>query len=727
MSSISPDAPGRSLAIWVALAGVTGSALLGFGGYGYIVGGSLTSIAYWWIATIGVGFWIYGVFAFMGLGAAGIFAGIYVAGFAAQLALRDPDWFQQFRFGTQDLALLMLLLIATQGAVSGLYLIKRGALGHLARIGAGFGWLRLFLMAVILVVASKAAMEFIAVDDPTRYIKHLTVAVFALACNILTLVAFIVALPEDAVTKFTGFVRNNVTLSGDATAPRPWDSWVPTVLALFVVIVTAAISYWSLDAVPHLDGILYLFHANYFADGVISLPAPPVPEAFDHYLLMIIDGRWITVNLPGWPAALALGVFVGTPWLVSPICAAICVLLLHRFIRQIQDLGTANLVTGLLAVSPWFLSMSSTFLMHTFLYMLVLGAWLLLLNARASHSVILPFIAGALMGWLFLSRPLEGVYMGVLTGLWTLSFLREDRRHWRTVVLYGLGCIFIGVLLFLYNVALTGSPLSLPISSYLDGLWGPGRNAIGFGPERGPPDWGKVDVFPGHTPVEALINAQQSLYELTTDLLGWGGASIFFMLAFLLWGRWSAFTLAMLAIVVVTAGIYALYWCQCGYYAGPRYWFMMLVPLLVFSVFGYRAFVARLERIYPMGQVRERMTVTIVLLVFGGLVVFQGWMAFNKYPDIRGYHADFIQMSRDAQLKNALVFVRTDKYGNAIWVNDFNPNAETPLFARDLGPEINKSVAMSYPDRAIFFAEDRSEKNPKARITAGPLSTDQLE
>jgi len=726
VSSISPDAPERSFAIWVAIAGLAGAAMLGFGAYGYITGGSLSSIAYWWVATIGIGFWVYGVCTVKGLGAAGIFAGIYVAGFASQLALRDPHWFQQFRFGTQDLASLMLLLIVTQGAVSGLYLIKKRAPGHLIRIGTAFGWLRLILMAAILAVASKAAMEFIAVGDPARYIKHLAVAVFALGCNILTLVAFVVALPEDAVVKFAASIRKYVTLSGDATTQRPWDRWVPAMLALFVFVVTAAISYWSLDAVPHLDGILYLFHANYFADGVISLPAPPVPEAFDHYLMTIVDGRWISVNLPGWPAALALGIFAGTPWLVSPVCAAICVLLLHRFIRQIQDLGTANLVTGLLAVSPWFLSMSSTFLMHTFLYMLVLGAWLLLLNARASHSMVLPFLAGALMGWLFLSRPLEGVYMGVLTGLWTLSFL-QDRRHWRTVVLYGLGCIVIGGLLFLYNTALTGSPLSLPISNYLDEFWGPGRNAIGFGPERGPPDWGNVDVFPGHTPTEALINTQQSLYELTTDLLGWGGASIFFVLAFLLWGRWSAFTLAMLAIIVVTAGLYALYWCQCGYYAGPRYWFMMLVPLLVLSVFGYRAFVARLERIYPTGQVRERMSVMLVLLIFGGLVVFQGWMAFNKYPNIRGHHADFLQMSRDAQLKNALVFVKTDKYGSAFWVNDFNPNAGTPLFARDLGPETNKSVAMSYPGRTIFFAEGRSEKNPKSWITAGPSSIDQLE
>ena len=48
---------------------------------------------------------------------------------------------------------------------------------------------------------------------------------------------------------------------------------------------------------------------------------------------------------------------------------------------------------------------------------------------------------------------------------------------------------------------------------------------------------------------------------------------------------------AMAVITGVTVLLYALYWYVGGFYAGPRYWFMALVPMLVFSALGIREFV----------------------------------------------------------------------------------------------------------------------------------------
>ena len=88
------------------------------------------------------------------------------------------------------------------------------------------------------------------------------------------------------------------------------------------------------------------------------------------------------------------------------------------------------------------------------------------------------------MGLHFLTRPLEGLLMGVLTGLWTLTFLQEPRQ-WRTVISYSLGCIAIGGLVFPYNALLTGNPLHTPLNSYLDKVWGVGANRLGFGSDIG--------------------------------------------------------------------------------------------------------------------------------------------------------------------------------------------------------------------------------------------------
>lgn len=709
---------------WGAL--LAGAVLFALGLWGYQSGETLSEIDYWWIACLGLAGLTIGALLHLGWVASGFLGGLYIAGFSAQLALKDPFWFQQFQFGGAELALAMLAAVGLQGLVGGLYLLRAGALRHLGQIGGSLGWFRLFLVAMVLIAGSKAAMEFIALDDMPRYAKQLVIALGFLACNLVGLTAFLVALPGDALGRAGVRFRRLVALAGDPKPVSALDARLPLILAGFVFVVCASISLWSFDGVPHLDGIVYLFHARYFADGVLTLPIPAGVEAFNHYLMDIRGDRWFSVNLPGWPAALAIGIWLGVPWLINPVLAGISVLLLHRFLRVQTDRGTANLTTFLLAISPWYLSMSSTMLIHTFAYTMILGAWVLLQRSRTEPGLVAPLLAGCLMGWLFLARPLEGVYMGVLTGIWTLSFL-TDRRQWRTVIMYGLGCFAVGVLLFFNNRALTGSATLMPIKAYLDEFWGPGRNDMGFGPHIGAPDWGNVDVFDGHSPIEALINFHQNFYELNMDLLGWGGASVLFALVFVLWGRWTRFTAAMAVIVALTFFIYALYWYAGGFYAGPRYWFLAIVPMLIFSALGLRRFAEMLHGIYPEAHVAERVAAMVILLGASSVLVYESWLALNKYPDINGYHADYLKLSRKEEFRNALVYIRSDEpeseYGSAFWLNDFAPDAETPLFAKDLGPESNREVAAGYPDRQIYVVEARSVEYPVVTVVQGPVSS----
>lgn len=696
------------------------AALIALGLGGEMGGIGLRSVEFWWIATTGLAALPFAVCLGTRWQAAAAMACLFLAGFSAQLALKDPFWFQHFRLSAGGLSPLMLAVVAAEGAAGAAYLFRTGGFAQIRRIGAALGWMRIAIVALVLALASKAAMDFVASANPARYVKQLAIALAFLGCNLLTLGAFVAALPVTGLERAAERAR--------AMMASGLDRRLPVLLALCVLALTAAISLWSFDGVPHLDGIVYLFHARYFAHGLLSLPVPPVREAFDHYLMDVSDGRWFSVNLPGWPAALVLAIRSGVPWLLNPVLAALCVLLLHRFVRLQGDRGTAHLVALLLALSPWFLSISGTYLLHTFTLALVLGAWVLLQASRDVPNLFRPFLAGALMGWLFLSRPLEGVYIGVLTGLWTLTFLK-DRRHWRTVVAYGLGCIVVGLLLFAYNAALTGSPLRLPMTAYLDALWGPGRNAIGFGAERGPGNWGHVDVFDGHSPLEALINFQENLYELNFDLFGWAGASIFFALVYLLWGRWTRLAAAMAVILGVTVALYALYWYAGGFYTGPRYWFMGLMPMLVFSALGIRTLIDRLRALYPQGLVAERVAALVLVLGVSSVAVFESWLAFNKYPDINTYHADYLELSRRDDLRNALVFVRIEapeRYGSAFWLNDFAEGADTPLFALDLGAEVNRTVAAAYPGRRIFLAEGRSADHPHATIVAGPIGPDAL-
>ena len=71
------------------------------------------------------------------------------------------------------------------------------------------------------------------------------------------------------------------------------------------------------------DEVVYLFPARYFAAGKLSMPLPPVPAAFNVDLMTYQAARWFSPVPPGWPAILAVGAFVGLPWLVDPILGGI--------------------------------------------------------------------------------------------------------------------------------------------------------------------------------------------------------------------------------------------------------------------------------------------------------------------------------------------------------------------------------------------------------------------
>ncbi len=714
-----------------AASALTGVILFCLGLWGYLGQGGLLPVEYWWLSAIGIAFLVMAPTLGTVWQRSGWLAALYLIGFAAQLTLRDPFWFQHFRVFPNRFSIIPTGVIALQALV-GLVVIWRAAHWRgIVGFGSSLGWWRVAVMALIFLIAAKSPMDFIAGDNIPRYFKQLVFGLFFLSANLLNLAAIVIALPADGLTRGAARLSAAVSMpdvNGDGQLAR-FDRLLPWVLAGFAFAVSAAISLWSFDRAPHLDGITYLFHARYFSHGLVSLPIPADTEAFGHYLMDTGLDRWFSVNLPGWPAALAISLWFGAPWLLNPLLAAACVLLTHRFLTKQTDRGFANLVAFLLATSPWFLSLSATMLLHTFTLALILGAWVLLQSARTNPGIIAPLIAGLLMGWLFTARPLEGVYMGGLTGLWALGFVRFDRRHWRTVIAYGVGCIAAGAMLFAYNIAVTGSPLILPMDVYLDDLWGVGANGIGFGPEKGPPDWGNVDAWPGHSPMEALVNAHENLVELNHDLLGWGSASLFFVLAFVMWGRWDRLSAAMALITAITFVVYAFYWHSGGFYAGPRYWFMMMLPMLLFAGRGIITFGQRIEIALPGQAGMARIGALVLVLAFGATAIMQNWLALNKYPDINRYHADYAELADQPEMQNALVFVTMDRdaeFSSAFWVNDFAPGATTPLFARDMGAETNRAIAEFYPERTVWYAQGRDDAHARVTITQGPVARDEM-
>src|SRR5262249_25147418 len=148
---------------------------------------------------------------------------------------------------------------------------------------------------------------------------------------------------------------------------------------------------------------------RYLAAGTLSMPPPPVADAFDIDLMHQVGDRYFSPVPPGWPGLLAIGVFLGAPSLVNPLLAGVSVLLTFGVVRRLYDARTACGVALLLAASPWFLFTSMSYMTHTAtLAFALLAAWAIL-RSRETGVALWAGLGGAAIGVVSLIRPLDGV------------------------------------------------------------------------------------------------------------------------------------------------------------------------------------------------------------------------------------------------------------------------------------------------------------------------------
>lgn len=634
-------------------------------------------------------------------------AAAFVAGGSAQLGLTDPLWFGSLQLRPQGVfALICYAVIAAQAAVATTLLVSGGRISTLWRGVQALGAGRVALLAALLLGALVAPMGFLHRQEYGAFARQLVAACAFLTLNCATLAAFAMLLPRHWLAAIAAGLDR---LNASAGKKLPW------VAALWVLAVTLALNLLAFDRMPRIpDEVAYLFQAKAFAMGHLYVPAPDgaMAAALGYDWIAIAGGKWYSIFPPGWPVALAVGVALGVPFLVNPLIAALTVPVGHKFVSRWASPRFAAIATLLLAVSPWYLATGASLMSHSLTLLLVLSAWLLMLTEGARRPLAW-LAAGCLMGWLFLTRPLEGLTIGILTGLWGMS--RADLKSlpgWFTVAAYGLGCALVGAIVFPYNQMLTGEMLMTPIDRYFDLLWHPGANRLGFGADIGSPDkWGGVDIWPGHSLPEALIQGQFNLRALNIELFGWSIGSLAFAFVHLIWGRLSRADWCMVAVIAVTVCAYGLYWFNGGFYIGPRYWFMALWPALFLSARGLQTAAGVLHR-RGMADARERVSALVLLLSVTAMISFLPWRATMRYWEFRGFHDGYRALMQTGAFDRSLVFVRhgddVSEFGSAFMLN--TPDLSGPIFLKDRGAAKNAAIAAQYPGRTAVFVDGEAMK-----------------
>lgn len=580
------------------------------------------------------------------------------------------------------------------------------------RLAADLGGWRLAVVGGAFVLTS-------ATLSPTApaWAAELAVAGAVQAVNAATLAAAVTALPDDVARRLARRARRWLGREDGDGRPR---LLLPAGAALWIVGVAALLAVAAYQRHPHIpDEVVYLLQARYLAEGQLSLPVPPVPEAFELDLMFLDGGRWYSPVPPGWPAVLALGVLVGTPWLVNPLLAGASALLAHRLLRELYDGVTAAVGVALLAVSPWFLFLAMSAMTHAALLAAALLGAVAVARLRETRRPGWAVLGGIAAGATTLVRPLDGLIVGLVLGLWTLTV---RGRSWRfaPAAVYGLAAAAVAALVLPYNLHFTGDPTAFPIMEYTSAHYGAGSNALGFGPDRGL-GWGGFDPFPGHDLLDALINTNLNAFALNVELFGWSAGSLLPVLLLATSRRLRKTDLAMLGVIGLVVAVYGLYWFSGGPDFGPRYWSLILFPCVALTARAVPV-VGRLLRpradgpggedgAAPVGARRGIVRGVLVtgLAAFAATATFVPWRAVDKYHHFRGMRPDVRAMAeRRGFGDDALVLVRGERwpdYSSAAVYNPLDLRAPEPVYAWDRGPEVRREVLAAYPDRTVWVVE----------------------
>ena len=586
-------------------------------------------------------------------------------------------------------------------------------------IGRNFKFWKVLGISSLFVLFSAAPSR-----DSSAFVLELLFAAFVQTVNLGTIILAAWALPEKVLNLLRMRFEKFLGPSRDEPKEGTRIHRFAYAAALWVTVLAATLNFFSYDHHPHVeDEVIYLYQARYFANGMLTTPAPAIPEAFNVYMIPYRESRWYSPFPPGWPAVLAIGVLFGVPWLVNPVLGGLNILLSYLIIRQLYSLRVARLAVLLLCFSPWYIFMSMNYMAHTSTLTCFLAAVLAVSWARKTSRIMWAVVGGCAVGMTSLIRPLDGLATALLLGIWVLG-LGAQRLKISSIIAFALGTIMVGSLTLFYNYLLMDDPFVFPLTAYYEEYFGPNVNALGFGSDRGL-GW-PIDAFPGHSPFEALINLSINTFLVNIELFGWSTGSLIVILVLLFSGKMKRKDHLLLAVLLVTIGLYSLYWFNGGPDFGARYWYLTVIPLVVLTVRG----IHHLERSLKFGSASlsdssPRVTAAVLSLCLTSFLTFFVWRATDKYHLYLGMRSDIRLLAQEYDFGKSLVLIQGESYPDYLsaWTyNTFNFRDDNPLYGWDRSSEIRARLLAAYSDRPVWFVNGPALTGGSYQVVRGPVT-----
>lgn len=329
------------------------------------------------------------------------------------------------------------------------------------------------------------------------------------------------------------------------------------------------------------DEQAYLLQAEIFAEGRLAEPLPPSPHIF-RWRQVIEDqqrGLRYAKYAPGTSLSLVPAVAIGWPSL-APLLAGLLDLLLVAAIARRLGLDAPWRAALLLAASPFFLLVQTSYQSEVFTLPAALAGYYSLLRAReaghARNAAAWAAGVGAASGWIFLARPLTGVLFAAAAGV---GLLLSGRRAAALAAATAAGLPFLAAALAA-NAFYSGDPFRTAYNLYAE--------------TRGP--W--IDALTRTQPVDVYGNGD--FFPNFLDRASRWSAAFCGVVGGVALGFWGLFRLrardggAAALFAILAPAAYSFHWYSGHWaYLGPLYCyeslgFLVLGALAVLASFGGR-------------------------------------------------------------------------------------------------------------------------------------------
>jgi 4-amino-4-deoxy-L-arabinose transferase-like glycosyltransferase len=477
-------------------------------------------------------------------------------------------------------------------------------------------------------------------------------------------------------------------------------------LFVFVLVLSSILSYTIQQHSPYNpDSVAQLFQAKIFANGQLSIEAPPFMEFFSAVFNLEKDGRVLSQFGPGYSFELMLGLLIGIPWIINPLNGALTVVLTYLIGRELFGEKTGKAASLILAYSPFFLIFNGTF-MNNSLSLLLCDIFLyFFIFSFKRNDIKSPLIAGLSLGIISQFRSLTVLAFGFPFAIYALVRLYSNvHAYKRTVGLMFVGFSFSLAIYFAFNTIQYGGPFVTGYHLYDQLYRGDDYAVYGFG---------KHALGGVHTPFRGLVNIVTQLNRLNhSSFLGWPIPGFFFMaLLFFLRKRLETWDKLMIATFGSLLFFHFFY-----YHFKERLMFCCFSMMAIMTVRGVVELIDWLKEKRGQGQeIQSKVALLICAFILFGFAN----KILPRIIDPTGSQLQLIANTvKKAKLeKPALVFVQGGYENRWIYLTVSQHNSITwdddVLYPVDLGDEKNKELMGYYPGRLYFRFEYQQDGSGK--------------